>query len=100
MKSLQERMREVHDENPDMDSFEKLVENKLSTREDLHAFLLIDKLLPGDHGPFVCAAEHDIIYLDVDAEELNEVISDDQVKELVYCGLFYDEDGGGLAKFV
>lgn len=73
------------------------VENKRSQRPDLHAFLLLDELLPGN-SDIVSAAEHDVIYLDVDAEKLAEVITESQVVELRRCGVIYfnDVDSFGL----
>lgn len=77
--------------------FEK-VERKLSNRPDLHAFLLLDSLFPGDRD-IVSAAEHDEIYLDIDAEELAKKATPEQIQELVRCGVRYDSDTGSLAMF-
>lgn len=75
------------------------VENRLSNRPDLHAFLLIDKLVPGT-GDIVTSAEHDEIWLDVPLYLLAEVITEMQVRELVGCGVRYDSDLESLALFV
>jgi hypothetical protein len=73
------------------------VENKKSTRPDLHAFLLLDSLLP-DKRDMVCSAEHDQIWLDPDIEELANIITEEQVIELIRCGVMYEEDS--LTMFV
>lgn len=73
------------------------VENKLSKRPDLHAFNLLDRLLPGT-GDMVTSAEHDEIWLDIDTEELAKVATEEQIIELIRCGVRYDN--GMLAMFV
>lgn len=75
------------------------VENKTSTRSDLHAFALLDRLVPG-HGDMVCAAEHDEIYLAVEPEQLAQVATEDQIIELIRCGVRYDAATNSLAMFV
>ena len=74
------------------------IENKLSGRPDLHAFLLLDKLMPGTRD-MVSAAEHDEIYLDVDCEKLAEVASEHDILALTRCGVRYDEDTDSLCMF-
>lgn len=78
--------------------FERIV-NPKSKRPDLHAFLLLDGLIPAE-GDIVSAAEHNIIYLDIDVEELEKVITEDQVLELVRCGIMYETEYDCLATFV
>ena len=65
------------------------VQNKLSKRPDLHAFLLLDSLLPGTRD-IVAGAMHDQIWLCSNVDDLAEVISVEQVKDLVRCGVMYD----------
>lgn len=83
----------------------KRVENKTSTRPDIHAFMLLDKLM----GPYVegsgcsdivSAAEHDEIWLSVDIEKLNQVATEAQIIELIRCGVRYDSSNDALAMFV
>lgn len=77
------------------------VQNKRASRPDLHAFLLLDALLPGASGDkMVSAAEHDTIYLDVDLDALAAVIASEQVMELDDCGVIYSEDNDCLMMFV
>lgn len=68
------------------------VQNKLSSRPDLHAFLLLDKIMPGNTD-IIVGAEHDEIYLGVDHEKLEEVITDEQIQELVRSGVTYCQYG-------
>lgn len=75
------------------------VENKTSNRPDLHAFNLLDKLVPGN-SEIVSAAEHDQIWLDVEPEELSKVATDEQIIELIRCGVRYDRSINCLALFV
>lgn len=74
------------------------VENKRSNRPDLHAFLLLNELFPCDTDrDMISAAAHDIIYLDIDAEDI-EKIPEDKLVELIRCGIGYDDDS--LCMFV
>jgi len=67
------------------------IENPRSRRPDLHAFLLLDELFPQDRD-MVCNASHDEIYLDVTDDEV-ATLTDEQILELVRCGVRYDGDG-------
>lgn len=75
------------------------VQNKTSQRPDLHAFTLLDKLVPGNRD-LVSAAEHDEIWLSVQPEELAKVATEEQIVELIRCGVRYDQTSEGLAMFV
>jgi len=87
------------------------VENKLSNRPDLHAFLLLDKLVPSVpiEGPtkyipvlysdIVSDAEQDEIYLGVKIKELEKVITIEHVLELSRCGVMYNSEYDCLYMF-
>jgi hypothetical protein len=75
------------------------VQNKASNRADLHAFILLDKLVPGKRD-IVCSAEHDEIWLDVSPEDLSKVATEEQIIELIRCGVRYDKGTDSLALFV
>lgn len=76
------------------------VEKKLSGRPDLHAFLLLEMLTgPGDDD-MVGAAEHDVIYLAVDLRKLANVATDEQLIELIRCGVLSSEEYESLMMFV
>ena len=74
------------------------VENKLSSRPDLHSFIMLNNLFPNNRD-MVCCAEHDEIWLDV-CEEQIETLTSDQILELYRCGVRYDDESGSLALFV
>ncbi len=73
------------------------VENKRSERADLHGFLLLEELFPSNRD-MISAAEHDEIWLDTGGEQLDE-LTDEQVIELLRCGIRYDPDYDRLAMF-
>lgn len=77
-------------------TFEK-VENKLTNRADLHAMLVLDKLVPGN-GDILGGAEHDEIYFSIDEEEFIQVATEEVILELVRCGVRWSDDG--LCMFV
>lgn len=70
-----------------------------STRPDLAALIVLDRLVPGTQA-IVSAAEHDEIFLDIDLDKLAEVITEDTVKFLRQCGIRADYCGSGLAMFI
>lgn len=74
------------------------VQNKTSRRRDIHAFNLLDKLVPGE-GDIVGGARGGEIWLDVDPQDLAAVATDDQIIELIRCGVRYDANGN-LSMFV
>jgi hypothetical protein len=79
-----------------------LVENRRSSRRDLHAFLLLDELLPlrGEFdGDIVSGAGHDQIWLDIDVTRLAEVITEDQIIELLRSGVMFDDHDDGLSMY-
>lgn len=79
--------------------FEK-IEKKLSNRPDLHAFILLDSILPGS-GDIVSAADHDVIYLDANIEDFGAKATEEQILELVRCGVMYDwEEAESLKMWV
>lgn len=88
---------EKHQEDVHYDDFKNLP-NKFSNRPDIHAFILLDKLVPGSHS-IIAAAEHDQIWLETDVEKVEEVATEEQIIELMKCGVMYDEDTESLFMF-
>jgi hypothetical protein len=80
-------------------AFER-VENPPSSRCDLCAFLLLDKLLPGAGKRIIGSAERDQIFLSIDCKALAEVASENDILTLVRCGVFYDRSVDSLTMFV
>lgn len=81
------------------------IKNKFSERPDLHAFVLLDKIVPlseksCNKGMYkmVGSAGHDQIWLGIDIEELAKIITEEQVEELSCCGIFISDDA--LSMFI
>lgn len=85
-----------HGEDPmDFDA----LPNKRSEREDMHAFMLLDSLLP-DKRNILSHASHDEVHLVVMVEDLvQSVITEQDIIELVACGIHISKYDG-LCKFV
>ncbi len=71
----------------------------LSKRPDLHAFLMLDAMLPGAKRNMVCASAHDEFYLDVGLEKLAAVATEEQIRDLVRCGVILNSDTESLSMF-
>ncbi len=84
----------------DLDEYLKFerIKVKLSKRPDLHAFLLLDQLVPGEND-IVGGASHDEIWLGVELEDLAKVITPEQVIDLIRCGVRWDSETDSLAMF-
>ena len=82
-----------------LDSKFDRVEVKLSSRPDIHAFILLNQLVPGKTD-IIDGSEHDEIYLGVDVEELRKAATRDQLIDLCRCGIRFNDDYDCLAMFV
>ena len=91
MISLEEVFEKYSDDGDEFLKFDR-VENPLSTRPDLCAFLLLDKLLPLSNRDMISDASHDQIYLEVDCEELAKVATEEDIITLIRCGVILSED--------
>ena len=87
MINLEELFEKHKDEYLQFDRIEK----KFHRRMDIHAFILLDRLVPNVRD-MVDGAEHDKIYLDVNPEDIVEVVTEEQVIELIRCGVRLDDD--------
>lgn len=74
------------------------VANKKSSRPDLHAFILLNELVPGSRD-IVSAAEHDEIYLEISPDELAKVATEQDIIDLHRCGVRYSSELDGLCMF-
>lgn len=92
--NLQERFDQFDD---DFLKF-KRIENPKSKRPDLHAFLLLEEIFPGRDRDLICSAAHDAIWLDINEDEVGK-LTDDQILELVRCGVRLDTDDYSLCMF-
>lgn len=83
--------------NDDYGNFADVTE-KLHNRPDLCAFLILDRLVPGK-SDMVDSAEHDEISLEVDTDALAAVATEEDIQNLVRCGVGFSNEGY-LLKFV
>lgn len=73
----------------------------LNPLRDIHAYILLQSLMPDmKRGDMVVSAEHDQIWLSPDCSDLADVITRDQIIELMRCGVSYDEDTQSLFMYV
>jgi hypothetical protein len=89
---LYERWEKIEEESP-----KGKPESPLTKRDDITAFLLLDKLQPGTDDMVSCA-EHDQIWLGIDTAELAKVITD-EIRILVLCGVHMETGGQSLYMF-
>jgi hypothetical protein len=83
--------------NDDYIKFERVV-NKKNTRPDIHAFILLSELFPNYDRDIISAAGHDEIWLDISSEEINK-LTDENILDLVRCGVRYDSHHDSLSMF-
>ncbi len=76
----------------------ELITSPIHPRPDICAFMMLHKLQPTD-GAIVSAAQHDVIYLNIDCEELAKSITDEQVRYLTRCGIFHENDTDSLGMY-
>lgn len=82
--------------NDDYLKFDRVL-NKISNRPDVHAFILLDKLFP-DNQDIISRSHHDEFYLSMSTEQI-ETLTDEQILELVRCGVRYDSECECLCMF-
>jgi hypothetical protein len=79
--------------------FDRVTDRPYGNRPDVHAFVLLAKLDPSTED-MVSSAEHDQIWLGVDHEAVGDVATEDQIIELIRCGVRFDEEYDCLHMFV
>lgn len=94
MKTLHDRFEQFSDEHG---KFAR-IESPRHDRPDICAFLMIHELA-GGKGDIISASEHDQIWIDASCDKLNEVATDEQIRDLVRCGVMYDDDIESLSMF-
>ena len=82
--------------NDEYNKFDR-VESKLHERPDMHVFLFLAALCHGTCDMVACAS-HDEIWLDVSPHHL-ATISDDDLRDLIRCGLRIDTANDSLCMF-
>ena len=93
-----EEFRELFDKYDDEFLKDQRVDYTVTKRPDLHAFLLLDRLVPGKRD-LISDSEHDEYFLDIDIDQLVEVITEADIITLQRCGVRYDESLDSLAVF-
>lgn len=83
----------------DHSKFEK-IDDKRSKKPDVHAFLLLDSMFPDDPRPLISNTGHDFINFHIDLEKLADKITEEQIIELVRCGVSCYKSDDWLSKFV
>lgn len=77
------------------------VDPKRNRRADLNAFLLLDELSGGDKTfDMVSATMHDEIFLYPELEDIASVATEDNVIELIRCGVRIADGGECFCMFV
>lgn len=86
----------------DSDEFLKFqnVRNPMTSRPDLHAFLLLDKICPNDGRDVLGGAGHEEVWLSFDPEVAFGKMTTEQAMDLKRCGVMYDEDHDSFSMFV
>lgn len=74
------------------------IEKPRTKRRDLHAFLMLDELVPGTKD-IIGASEHDEFFLSIELDALAKVITDEQVRDLVRCGVRHSSSYDCLCMF-
>lgn len=77
-------------------------ERRLHRRADINAFLLLDKLAPEDpmNRDMVSNAYHNMIYIQVSPDDIAETATEEDLLDLIRCGVIYDEDSGSFQMHV
>lgn len=87
-------------ENSGFKDFDNLPDDqKLHHRQDLNAFLTLDKIysrIPSNNKAqdILQCAEHDTIYLSNDLDNIAEVITKEEIIILAMSGVSFNEDDG------
>jgi hypothetical protein len=87
------------------------IENPRHPAPDLCCFLMLDDLAPkvcssthpdyaGQREDVVAAAEHDEIFLATDPEKIAEVATEEQVRDMIRCGLQFSSEYDSFCMFV
>jgi hypothetical protein len=78
--------------------FENCTE-KVCERADLCAWAILDRLVPGDDD-MVSSAEHDEIFLVVEPNEIADIATEEDIINLIRCGVRLDTQFDCFAMFV
>ena len=85
--TLEERFEQFSDDYREFDR----IEAPLSRRPDLHALLLLDEIVPEVDKGILGDSTHEAIFLNIDMPAFAYDVTDDQIQELVRCGVRIEE---------
>lgn len=91
-------MEHIFQDNDEFLKFDNVPEKK-ATRPDLHAFIVLAELDPGNRD-VLASSGHDEVWLSFDPEVVFSKITEAQALDLVRCGVLYDADYQGFHMFV
>ena len=74
------------------------IEEKLSQRPDIHALMLIDRLLP-ESGNIIDGIDEDELILDVNTARFFKAATPKDIIDLIRCGVSFDKDMETLSLF-
>jgi hypothetical protein len=95
-----EKIRAFFEKHEDTEyNYPERVKNKRSQRPDLNALILLDELCPGSKD-IIASAYHGQITLSMRPTDLAKVATEDQVIELIRCGLRIDDDADNLVMWL
>lgn len=85
------------DEDDEYIQFDR-IESPRHPRPDVCAFLMLHEICGGE-GDIIGSSEHDEFYLSVDCETLHKNATDEQIRDLVRCGVMYNKGEDCLSMF-
>lgn len=93
---------EFEEEDIPLNAFE-LIKEKLSTRHDLHVYLLLDRILSRNPNinkshDLITAARNSEVFFSFESKDLATVITKEEIRELVLCNVSFCSEG--LSMFV
>jgi hypothetical protein len=74
------------------------INDPASKRPDLHAFILLDRLVPGTQD-IVSSSAHDEYFLQINPREFAAAATEEDVRDLVRCGVRYHDEYDCFAMF-
>ena len=75
------------------------IKKKRSNRSDLHAFMLLDELMPSEFD-IIGMTGHKEFWLSIDLDDFCKVANEEIVLELIRCGIRLDKGRDAFAMFV
>jgi len=87
-----------HDTQGEYTKCQNVTGEILAKRRDLHACLLLDRLVPSE-GRIVGDAQHDVIFLETSLHDLALAATEEDILNLIRCGVRLDTEFDCLTMF-